>query len=107
MALKGKLIYDGDGYALFQRFRLALRAPLLCPFIVVLKTTEAARLATFREKAFFIAAVGELAKLGHRPGSDEFESLCEYFCEAVFSRGNLLHRIFFGQTPQEAAMECV
>jgi hypothetical protein len=105
MSLSGKLIYDGESYALFQRYRLGIRHPMLCTFIAILKQPGEARAATFREKAYLIAVVGELTKLGVAIGSDELETLFEYFAQAVFARGYVAHQVFFSPTPRETA-EC-
>jgi hypothetical protein len=45
------------------------------------------RAATVHEKAFLIAAVGELTKLRIAPPADEFEVLFERFAQTVFVRG--------------------
>jgi hypothetical protein len=103
MSLNGKLIYDGESYALFQRYRLGIRHPMCCTFVAILKQPSEARAATFREKAYLIAVVGELAKLGVVVGSDELETVFDYFAQAVFARGYVAHQVFFSPTPREAA----
>jgi len=103
VSFNGKLIYDGEAYLLYIRFRLFTRQPLFCPMFVALRETGATRQATYAEKSFLLAVMGEMAKLGVRPETDEFEDLFERFCQAVFARGLVAHQVFFGQTPREAA----
>jgi hypothetical protein len=103
MSLNGKLIYDGEAYALFQRYRLGIRHPMLCTFVAILKQPATMKAATFREKAYLVAVVGELTKLGVVVGSDELETLFEYFAQAVFARGGVAHQVFFSPTPRETA----
>ena len=95
MSLSGELIYDGKSYAVFQRYRFGLRHPMLCTFVAILKEPAAMVPATFSAKAYLVAVVGELTKLGARPGADEFEVLFERFAQAVFARGYVTWQAFF------------
>lgn len=107
MGINGKLIYDGESYALFQRYRLGIRHPMLCTFVAVLKETGSMKAATFREKVYLISVVGELAKLGVPLGAEQFEELFERFTEAVFAgEEHVVHRLFFEDCqPRERAAE--
>jgi hypothetical protein len=103
MSINGKLLYSGESYQLFQRYRLGLRHPVLCTFFAIRRQPATMKAATFTEKSYLLAVIGELAKLGVVVGSDELETLFEHFARAVFARGYVAHQVFFSPAPREAA----
>lgn len=103
--VRGKRLYEDDDYLLIKTVPFGIHHWLLGGFYVGLKDRDAIVKATWGEKAFLLAVMGEFAKRGIRPPDERFDELFLRFSEAVTIRGGMRWRMFFNQRAELAAIE--
>ncbi|TBR39275.1 MULTISPECIES: hypothetical protein [Dyella] len=106
--ITGRRVFEDENYLVLWSKFLGLDIPLLGSVFVQLKETGAVTRATFREKNYVLALIGEITRLGPTDMGEQLESVFEEFAGAVFARGFLRWRLFFSEmSPAAHALEFV